>query len=190
MQSSLGGDSWKLHIAGCRVSERTNGQTVQVLGEEVSQVELGRRIAQVDVLVPNMFFNPVIGDLDMLVAQGDSVDAGPLLGCDVVADQKRWCRHYGRDADSVEGGHEIEALLEVRGPKDNPVFKRYWRVKWKGEDENGNDLWPDEGMGDGSGFNWQAEEYLDGDRMQSMMHVFWRANWSLDQFGDNVGPAD
>ena len=54
----------------------------------------------------------------------------------------------------------MEQLLEVAGPPDN----RYWRPKWAGLDDNGKDLYPDLGKGDGnvSEFGWQPERNLIG----------------------------
>ena len=59
-----------------------------------------------------------------------------------------------------DGVHDVEQLLEVAGPPDN----RYWRPKWAGLDDNGKDLYPDLGKGDGnvSEFGWQPERNLIG----------------------------
>ena len=56
---------------------------------------LGRRVAQVDVLVAHVLLHPVIGDPDVLVAGRDGVDGRPLLGGDVVANEQRRRRHDG-----------------------------------------------------------------------------------------------
>jgi hypothetical protein len=53
----------------------------------------------------------------------------------------------------ADGGdhHDVEALLGVRGAHD----RRFWRVKWLGKDDNGMDLFPDRGDGDGTAeYGW------------------------------------
>jgi ribonuclease HI len=90
-----------------------------------------------------------------------------------------------------ETGHVVEMLLECRGPKDHPQHKRYWRVKWAGVDAmTGADLWPDEGTGDGTGFNWQPEDNLDGDDMVVLVQSYWRTHRDLDQYGENDRPDE
>ena len=68
----------------------------------------------------------------------------------------------------------------------SPQHKWYWWVKWSGVDAmTGEDLWPDEGTRDGTGFNWQPEDNLDSDDMVRLVQSYWRTHRDLDQYGEN-----
>ena len=59
-----------------------------VLGQEIGEVGRRRSVAQVDVLIPYVLLDPVVGDADVLVARSDGIDGRPFLGRDVVADEE------------------------------------------------------------------------------------------------------
>jgi ribonuclease HI len=93
---------------------------------------------------------------------------------------KRTCKAaqatYELDDDGHEG-HDISAFLDVAGEPPG----RFWRVKWAGTDEQGNDKWPDKGAGDGTvEFGWVAEKELSPECVE-LQNQFWRDHRGLDR---------
>ena len=94
----------------------------------------------------------------------------PLTSSAKKRDSKFGSVRFGTCADGDEY-QDVEVLLDVRGPPEN----RYWRVKWAGKDENGEDRWPDKGAGNGTAsFGWQAEVNLSVGCVD-LQNSYWRA---------------
>ena len=84
--------------------------------------------------------------------------------------------------DDGDDGHDIDALLAVRGPPD----RRFWRVKWAGKNADGSEKWPD--LGDGLGYKdddsrWQDERNL-GSETLGMRQRYFRFNRKPSQSSD------
>jgi ribonuclease HI/exonuclease III len=99
----------------------------------------------------------------------------------------RQCR-YGdgefEESPERDGKHDVEALLDVRGPPN----RRYWRVKWAGKDEAGADLHPDTGTaGNGTAAAcWMPEYLLDG--CDDLINEYWRNHRDKSRHDDISGP--
>ena len=105
----------------------------------------------------------------------DSSQAG--CGCG-----KRDQKEFKQDDDG-DDGHDIDALLAVRGPPD----RRFWRVKWAGKNADGSEKWPD--LGDGLGYkdddsHWQDERNL-GSETLGMRQRYFRFNRKPSQSSDS-----
>eukprot|EP01050_Picozoa_sp_SAG11_P022029 SAG11_NODE_4055_length_2084_cov_4.117884_1_plen_636_part_10 len=86
------------------------------------------------------------------------------------------------DGDDV---HDIDDLLDVRGSPQ----KRFWRVKYAGTTDTGEDRWPDKGPGDGtSDYYWVAEVDLSPECAE-LQNRFWRVS-GLDRRGNHPGPDE